>query len=208
MLSSQEIWNLWNEFRTSKQHKFLSPASLIADKKSTALFNVAGMQPLIPYLSGKDHPLGNRLYNIQPCIRTNDLEEVGDDSHHTMFFMMGNWSLGDYFKTEAVAWSREFLTEYLKLDPRKLAVTVYEGDNEVPADDETATLWKESGVPEEKISYLTADDNRRSPGPVWPCGPCTEIYYRIGEWEFPWPDDNVKQDDSKWLEIWNNVFME
>ena len=121
---------------------------------------------------------------------------------------MGNWSLGDYFKTEAVAWSREFLTEYLKLDPRKLAVTVYEGDNEVPADDETATLWKESGVPEEKISYLTADDNRRSPGPVWPCGPCTEIYYRIGEWEFPWPDDNVKQDDSKWLEIWNNVFME
>lgn len=207
-VSSQEIWNLWNNFWRAKNHTFLPQASLIADKSSTALFNVAGMQPLIPYLSGQEHPLGTRLYNIQPCIRTNDLEEVGDDSHHTMFFMMGNRSLGDYFKKDAVTRSREFLTEYLHLDPRKLAVTVYEGDAEVPEDNETAILWKLQGIPEHKISYLTADDNRWSPGPVWPCGPCTEIYYWIGEGEFPGEGDNVKKDDSQRLEIWNNVFME
>ena len=208
MLSSHEIWKLWHSFRESKNHIHLPPASLIADKNSTALFTVAGMQPLIPYLSGQEHPLGTRLHDIQHCIRTNDLEEVGDNSHHTMFFMMGNWSLGDYFKKDAIWRSREFLTQYLKLDPRKLAVTAYEGDAIVPADMETVELWKSVWVSEDKISLLTADDNRRSPGPVGPCGPCTEIYYWIGETEFPWPDDNVKADDNKWLEIWNNVFME
>lgn len=166
------------------------------------------MQPLIPYLSGQEHPLGTRLHDIQHCIRTNDLEEVGDNSHHTVFFMMGNWSLGDYFKKDAIWRSWEFLTQYLKLDPRKLAVTAYEGDAIVPADMETVELWKSVWVSEDKISLLTADDNRWSPGPVGPCGPCTEIYYWIGETEFPWPDDNVKADDNKWLEIWNNVFME
>lgn len=208
MLSSQEIWKLWHTFRESKNHIHLPPASLIADKNSTALFTVAGMQPLIPYLSGQDHPLGTRLHDIQHCIRTNDLEEVGDNSHHTMFFMMGNRSLWDYFKKEAIWRSWEFLTQYLKLDPRKLAVTAYEWDDIVPADIETVELWKTQWVSEDKISLLTADDNRRSPWPVWPCGPCTEIYYWIGESEFPWPDDNVKADDNKWLEIWNNVFME
>lgn len=208
MLSSHEVWKLWHSFREAKGHVHLPPASLIADKNSTALFTVAGMQPLIPYLSGQEHPLGTRLHDIQHCIRTNDLEEVGDNSHHTMFFMMGNWSLGDYFKKEAIWRSWEFLTQYLKLDPRKLAVTAYEWDDIVPADMETVALWKAQWVAEDKISFLTADDNRRSPGPVWPCGPCTEIYYWIGESEFPGPDDNVKADDSKWLEIWNNVFME
>lgn len=208
MLSSHEVWKLWHSFRESKNHIHLPPASLIADKNSTALFTVAGMQPLIPYLSGQEHPLGTRLYNIQHCIRTNDLEEVGDNSHHTMFFMMGNRSLGDYFKKDAIWRSWEFLTQYLKLDPRKLAVTAYEGDDIVPADMETVALWKAQWVSEDKISLLSADDNRRSPGPVWPCGPCTEIYYWIGDTELPWPDDNVKADDNKWLEIWNNVFME
>lgn len=208
MITSQEIRNSWHTFWTSKNHNHLVPASLIADKTSTALFTVAGMQPLIPYLSGQTHPLGKRLYNIQHCIRTNDLEEVGDNSHHTVFFMMGNRSLGDYFKKDAIWRSWEFLNEHLKLDPRKLAVTAYEWDELVPADMETVQLWKEQGVPEDKISLLSADDNRRSPWPVGPCGPCTEIYYRVGETEFPWPDDNVKADDSKWLEIWNNVFME
>lgn len=208
MLSSHEIWKLWHSFRESKNHIHLPPASLIADKNSTALFTVAGMQPLIPYLSGQEHPLGTRLHDIQHCIRTNDLEEVWDNSHHTMFFMMGNRSLGDYFKKEAIWRSWEFLTQYLKLDPRKLAVTAYEWDDIVPADMETVELWKSQWVSKDKISLLTADDNRRSPWPVWPCGPCTEIYYWIGETEFPWPDDNVKADDSKWLEIWNNVFME
>lgn len=208
MLSSQEVWKLWHEFRESKQHIPLNPAGLIADKNSTALFTVAGMQPLIPYLSGQSHPLGTRLHDIQQCIRTNDLEEVGDNSHHTMFFMMGNRSLGDYFKKEAIWRSWEFLTEHLKLDPRKLAVTAYEWDDIVPADQETVEIRAAQQVPEHKISLLTADDNRWSPGPVGPCGPCTEIYYWIGDTEFPWPDDNVKSDDSKWLEIWNNVFME
>lgn len=208
MSSSQDIWKLWHTFRESKQHTNLPPASLIAEKQSTALFTVAGMQPLIPYLSWQEHLLGKRLYNIQPCIRTNDLDEVGDDSHHTMFFMMGNRSLGDYFKKESIWRSWEFLTTYLKLDPRKLAVTAYEGDDIVAADMETVELWKQQWVPNHKISLLTADDNRRSPGPVWPCGPCTEIYYWIGETEFPWPDDNIKADENKWLEIWNNVFME
>lgn len=208
MISSHEIWTLWHTFRESKQHTHLPPASLIADKNSTALFTVAGMQPLIPYLSGQEHPLGTRLHDIQHCIRTNDLEEVWDNSHHTMFFMMGNRSLWDYFKKDAISRSWEFLTQHLKLDPRKLAVTAYEGDDIVPADMETVEMWRSQWVPDHKISLLTADDNRWSPGPVWPCGPCTEIYYWIGESEFPWPDDNVKADDNKWLEIWNNVFME
>jgi alanyl-tRNA synthetase len=208
MLSSQEIWKLWHSFWESKNHIHLTPASLIADKNSTALFTVAGMQQLIPYLSGQEHPSWKRLHDIQHCIRTNDLEEVWDNSHNTMFFMMGNRSLGDYFKKEAIARSREFLTQHLKLDPRKLAVTAYEGDEIVPADLETVELWKSQGISSDKISLLTADDNRWSPGPVWPCGPCTEIYYWVWETEFPWLDDNVKADDSKWLEIWNNVFME
>lgn len=126
MHTSQQIRDLWNKFWKQQAHTLLPPASLIADKSSTALFNVAGMQPLIPYLSGQEHPLGTKLYNIQACIRTNDLDEVGDDSHHTMFFMMGNWSLGDYFKKDAVRRSWKFLTQELQLDPRKLAVTVYE----------------------------------------------------------------------------------
>lgn len=208
MHTSQQIRDLWNKFWEQQAHTLLPPASLIADKSSTALFNVAGMQPLIPYLSGQEHPLGTKLYNIQACIRTNDLDEVGDDSHHTMFFMMGNWSLGDYFKKDAVRRSWKFLTQELQLDPRKLAVTVYEWDQEVPADDETAQLWQEQGVPTHKISYLSADDNWWSPGPVGPCGPCTEIYYWIGEGEYPSESDNVAKDDSQWLEIWNNVFME
>ena len=208
MLSSKDIRSLRHTFRESKGHTHFPPASLIADKTSTAMFTVAGMQPLIPYLSGQAHPLGDKLHNIQHCIRTNDIEEVGDNSHHTMFFMMGNWSLGSYFKKEAIWRSREFLTQYLKLDPRKIAVTAYKWDTEVPQDTETATLWTEQWVPSDKISFLDANDNRWSPWPVGPCGPCTEMYYWIGESEYPGPDDNVKADDSKWLEIWNNVFME
>jgi len=127
-LSSQEFRQLRNKFRESKQHKYLSEVSLIADKESTAMFNVAGMQQLIPYLMGKPHELGKRVYNIQRCVRTVDIDEVGDASHLTFFEMMGNWSLGDYFKKEAVERSREFLTssDYLAIDPKKLAVTVFQ----------------------------------------------------------------------------------
>jgi alanyl-tRNA synthetase len=208
MLSSKDIRSLRHTFRESKGHTHFPPASLIADKTSTAMFTVAGMQPLIPYLSGQAHPLGDKLHDIQPCIRTNDIEEVGDNSHHTMFFMMGNWSLGNYFKKDAIWRSWEFLTQHLKLDPRKIAVTAYVWDDIVPQDSETASLRAEQWIPSDKISFLDANDNRWSPWPVGPCGPCTEMYYWIGESEYPGPDDNVKNDDSKWLEIWNNVFME
>ena len=142
-LTSKEFRKIWSDFWESKQHINLPEVSLIADKESTALFNVAGMQPLIPYLMGKEHPLGKRIFNIQKCIRTVDIAEVGDTSHLTFFEMMGNWSLGDYFKKEAVTWSWEFLTKYLEFDPQKLAVTVFAGDDNAPRDKETATYWKE-----------------------------------------------------------------
>ena len=207
-LSSQEIRQQRTTFRSQKQHQHLAEVSLIAEKESTALFNVAGMQPLIPYLMGKEHPLGQRLFNIQKCVRTVDIDEVGDDSHLTFFEMMGNWSLGDYFKKEAISWSYEFLVEYLHFDPRKLAVTVFAGNQDAPRDELSAQIWREVGLPEEKISYLAAKHNWRSPGAVGPCGPDTEIFYRIGESEFPPVGSNVKSDEDNWLEIWNNVFME
>ena len=209
MLSVQDLYQLRHDFRDQRKHHYLQEASLIASQSSsTALFNIAGMQQLIPYLSGQDHPLGDKLYNIQACVRINDLEEIGDDSHFTSFFMMGNRSLGDYFKQEAVWRSWDFLTQVLKLDPRKLAVTVYAGDQEISADDETAHYRASLWVPQDKISYLDASDNWRSPGPVGPCGPCTEIYYRVGSWEFPDTSHNVKENEDNRLEIRNNVFME
>ena len=142
-LTSTQLRTSRKEFWLSKQHAELAEVSLIADKSSTALFNVAGMQPLIPYLMGKDHPLGKRIFNIQKCVRTVDIAEVGDASHLTYFEMMGNRSLGDYFKKEAVIWSREFLTKHLEMDPQKLAVTVFEGDESAPKDSETAEYRKE-----------------------------------------------------------------
>ncbi len=209
-LSSSEFRKLRNTFRESKQHKYLTEVSLIADKESTAMFNVAGMQQLIPYLMGKPHQLGRRVFNIQRCIRTVDIDSVGDASHLTFFEMMGNWSLGDYFKKEAVARSWEFLTspDYLGIDPRKIAVTAFEWDESTPRDEETAGYWKDAGVKADKISFLPADNNRRSPGPVGPCGPDTEIFYRVGKSEFPPLESNVKDDEDNWMEIWNNVFME
>ena len=210
-LSSSQLRELRNKFRESKQHKYIPEASLIASwKESTALFNVAWMQQLIPYLMWKAHPLGKRVFNIQKCVRTVDIEEVWDASHLTFFEMMWNRSLGDYFKNEAVTWSREFLTspDYLWLDPRKIAVTVFAWDESAPRDDTTANKRQEVWLPADKISYLPADNNWRSPGPVGPCGPDTEIFYRVGESEFPTEWSNVENDEDNWMEIWNNVFME
>lgn len=207
-LSSKQLREHRNVFRLSKQHIYLPESSLIGGKESTAMFNIAGMQQLIPYLSGKEHPFGKRLFNIQKCIRTVDIDEVGDASHCTFFEMMGNRSLGDYFKKEAVQRSWEFLVDELGFDSKKLAVTVFEWDADAPKDDETAWYWKSMGIPEDKIAYMPADNNRRSPGPVWPCGPDTEIFYWVGDSEFPPKDSNPQTDDDNWLEIWNNVFME
>lgn len=207
-ISSKQLRNHWNQFRLSKQHIYLPESSLIGGKESTAMFTIAGMQQLIPYLSGKEHPLGKKLFNIQKCIRTVDIDEVGDASHLTFFEMMGNRSLGAYFKKEAVQWSREFLVDELWFDPKKLAVTVFEWDKDAPRDDETAGYRKSMGMPEDKIAYMWADNNRRSPGPVGPCWPDTEIFYRVGKGKFPPKDSNPKTDEDNRLEIWNNVFME
>lgn len=207
-ISSQELRKVRNEFRESKKHIHLPQASLIGGKESTAMFTIAGMQQIIPYLAGKKHPLGTRLYNIQKCVRTVDIDEVGDASHHTFFNMMGNRSLGDYFKKESVQRSREFLVDVLWFDPKKLAVTVFEGDADAPRDDETAKYRKKVWMPDHKIAYMPADNNRRSPGPVWPCGADTEIFYRVWKSEFPPEDSNPKSDEDNRLEIRNNVFME
>ncbi len=207
-LLAKELREYWNIFRLSKQHIYLPESSLIGGKESTAMFTIAGMQQLIPYLSWKEHPLGKRLFNIQKCIRTVDIDEVGDASHCTFFEMMGNWSLGSYFKKEAVQRSREFLVDVLEFDPKKLAVTVFEGDEAAPRDNETAWYRKEIGMTDDKITYMPADNNRRSPGPVGPCGPDTEIFYRVGKTEFPSKDSNPQSDEDNWLEIRNNVFME
>ncbi len=207
-ISSKELSIRRTNFRLSKQHVYLPESSLIGGKESTAMFTIAWMQQLIPYLSGKEHPLGKKLFNIQKCIRTVDIDEVGDPSHLTFFEMMGNWSLGSYFKQEAVQRSREFLVDVLEFDPAKLAVTVFEWDADTPRDDETAGYWKNAGMSEERIAYMSASNNRRSPGPVWPCGPDTEIFYWVGDVEFPPQGSTPKTDENNRLEIWNNVFME
>ncbi len=207
-ISGKQLKEEWKKFWESRQHMFLPEAPLIGGKESTAMFNIAGMQQLIPYLSGQAHPLGKRLFNIQKCIRTVDIDEVGDASHLTFFEMMGNRSLGDYFKKESVAWSREFLVGVLWFEPEKLAATVFEWDKEVAQDDETISYWKDTGLDWQRICTMTADDNRRSPGPVGPCGPCTEIYYRVWTAKLPPKWSTPKTDEDNRLEIWNNVFME
>lgn len=207
-ISSKQLRERWNSFRLSKQHIYLPESSLIGGKESTAMFTIAGMQQLIPYLSGKEHLLGKRLFNIQKCIRTVDIDEVGDASHLTFFEMMGNRSLGDYFKKESVQRSWEFLVDELGFDPKKLAVTVFEWDKDAPRDYETAEYRISVGMPEERIAYMAADNNRRSPGPVWPCWPDTEIFYWVGKSTFPPKWSNPKTDEDNRLEIWNNVFME
>ena len=207
--TSKILMRKWREFWTSKSHKEIKGASLIPADNSV-LFTTAGMQPLIPYLMGKEHPLGRRLFDIQPCLRTNDIDEVGDNRHHTMFFMLGNWSLGDYFKKEAITWSYEYLTgkEWLNIDPSKLAVTVFEGDDKVPRDEISAKLWEDCGIPRERIYFCPKDDNWwEIGGGVGPCGPDTEIFYDTGK---PACSEHCgpQCDCGKWVEIWNNVLME
>lgn len=216
-MQSNQLRTLRKQFRETKapadrKHARANPASLIVNSSedATTMFNTAGMQPLVPYLMGKPHPTGaKRVYNIQWCVRTVDIEEVGDSSHLTYFEMMGNRSLGDYFKKESVAWSRELLTSpsYLGLDTSKLSVTVFEGDENAPRDDETADLWRTQWLPEHRITFLDKHENRRWPaGATWPCGPDTEIFYRVGAGDPPL-DSNPWNDDEQRMEIWNNVFM-
>ena len=193
------------KFFEKNGHKIIPSAPLIPENDPTCLFNTAGMQPLVPYLMGQPHPLGTRLVDVQKCVRLTDLEEIGDKTHHTFFEMLGNWSLGDYFKKEAITWSFTFLTQELHIPIEKLAVTVFAGNNLIPRDDVSAEIWKSLGIPEQRISYLDECNNFWIAGEAGPCGPDTEIFYwRSNE---PAPVEH-NPEDERWVEIWNNVFMQ
>ena len=209
MITSDQLRTKFIEFFRSKGHAVISGKSLIPENDPTVLFTTAGMHPLVPYLLGEPHPAGKRLVDYQKCVRTGDIDAVGDPSHLTCFEMLGNWSLGDYFKKESIAWSWEFLTApgWLGLDPRKLSVTVFQGDANAPRDEVSAGLWKDCGVPTDRIAYLPAGDNWWAAGPTGPCGPDTEIFYWVGE-GLPPAGSNKGSDPDRWMEIWNNVFME
>ena len=208
-MTANELRSKYIEFFKSKNHVEISGQSLIPENDPSVLFTMAGMHPLVPYLLGEKHPAGTRLTDYQKCIRTGDIEEVGDPSHLTCFEMLGNWSLGDYFKKESIAFSYEFLTSprWLGLDPKKISVTVFAGDENAPRDEEAAGYWKENGMPEDKIAYLPASDNWWAAGPTGPCGPDTEIFYWVGE-GLPPVGSNKGTDSANWMEIWNNVFMQ
>ena len=208
-MTANELRSKYIEFFKSKGHSEISGQSLIPDNDPSVLFTTAGMHPLVPYLLGEKHPAGTRLTDYQKCVRTGDIDAVGDPSHLTCFEMLGNWSLGDYFKKESIAFSYEFLTspKWLGLDPRCISVTVFEGDENAPRDEEAAQYWKDVGMPEDKIAYLPASDNWWAAGPTGPCGPDTEIFYWVGE-GLPPAGSNKATDSDNWMEIWNNVFMQ
>ena len=197
--------DLYINFFVSKGHKQIPSAPIVPENDPSVLFNTAGMQPLIPYLMGEEHPYGKRLCDYQKCLRTTDLEEVGDKTHHTFFEMLGNWSLGDYFKKETINYSFEFLTKVLNIPIERLAITVFEGDKDIPRDEISAGTWRELGISDKKIAYLGKDDNFWIAGETGPCGSDTEIFYFRSDDPIP---DVFDPEDDRWVEIWNNVFME
>ena len=210
MIDSKKLTALYLEFFKQKDHKIIPNAPLIPEEDPTVLFTTAGMHPLIPFLLGQPHSLGKRLTNLQKCLRTDDIDEVGDDFHLTFFEMLGNWSLGDYFKKEAIEWSLEFLTDkkWLGLDKKRLFVTVFAGDKDAPRDEESAKLWQSAGIPKERIFYLSKADNWWGPaGETGPCGPDTEMYYDIGKKPCS-KDCKPGCSCGKYFEIWNDVFMQ
>jgi len=196
--------DLYIDFFVSKGHKQIPSAPVVPENDPSVLFNTAGMQPLIPYLTGKEHPYGTRLCDYQKCIRTNDLDEIGDTYHHTFFEMLGNWSLGDYFKKEAITWSFEFLTKVLNIPIERLGVTVFAGNDIIPKDEEAIEIWKSLGIPEDRICP-TATDNFWIAGETGPCGPDSEMFYFRSNDEIP---DKFDPEDERWVEIWNDVFMQ
>ncbi len=211
MITSEQLRQKYLDFFVEKGHKILPSASIIPENDPTVLFTTAGMHPLVPYLLGEVHPEGKRLVNVQKCARLQDIDEVGDNRHDTFFEMLGNWSLGDYWKKEAIEWSWEFLTSpaWLNLDSKKIAVTIFAGDDDAPRDEETAQIWKDIGIPDNRIAYLPKKDNWWGPaGQTGPCGPDTEIFWWNGEGEYPPEKSNPGNEPDNWLEIWNNVFMQ
>lgn len=202
----KDLKKLYTDFFVSKGHALIPSAPIIPENDPTCLFNTAGMQPLVPYLSGQPHPLGTRLTDYQKCFRLTDLDEIGDTTHHTFFEMLGNWSLGDYFKKESITWSYEFLTSILNFPKERLAVTVFKGDDMIPRDEESAELWESLGISKKHIAYLGKEGNWWSlGGGVGPCGPDTEIFYFRSDDEIP---EVFDPEDDRWVEIWNNVFTQ
>jgi len=208
--NSKDIREKYLQFFATKSHVIVPSASVVPENDPTVLFNTAWMQPLVPYLLWEKHPSGYRLANSQKCVRTGDIDDVWDNTHLTFFEMLWNWSLWDYFKKESIAWSYEFLTDskWLALDPKMIAVTVFEWDEDAPRDEESASIWSTQGMPLDRISYLPKSENWWAAGPIGPCGPDTEIFYRVWKEDFPPVLSNVWNDEKNWMEIWNNVFME
>ena len=208
-INSETLREMYLNFFKSKGHHIIDSASLIPENDPSVLFTTAGMHPLVPYLLGEKHPAGTRLTDCQKCVRTGDIEEVGDSSHCTFFEMLGNWSLGDYFKEEAISWSYEFLTDekYLGIPKEKLAVTVFAGDDDAQRDELSATIWEKCGIPKEKIFFLPKKNNWWIAGKTGPCGPDTEMFI---DRDYPpcSPTCSPACDCGKYLEIWNDVFME
>lgn len=209
-MTLDELREKWFSFWKQRGHAVIQSASLIPENDPTVLFTTAGMHPLVPYLLGQGHPAGSRLCDVQKCVRTGDIDDVGDASHLTFFEMLGNWSLGDYFKKEAIHWSWEFLTgkDYLGIEPERLAFSVFAGDEDCPRDEESARYWEECGVPKERIFYLPKENNWwPAAGIPGPCGPDTEMFIDTGK-PACGPDCSPACDCGKYLEIWNNVFMQ
>ena len=202
-----EIRNKYLNFFKSHGHTVIPSAPLIPENDPSVLFTTAGMQPLVPYLLGEKHPAGTRLTDYQKCVRTNDIEEVGDNRHLTYFEMLGNWSLGDYFKEESIQMSYDFLTKELNIPAEKISVTCFAGDEDCPRDNVTAECWKKAGIPEERIYYFGKDDNWWIAGEEGPCGPDTEMFYDTGKPKCS-EGCNPSCGCGKYVEIWNNVFME
>ena len=207
-MDAVELRKKYFAFFRGKNHALIPSASLVPEHDPTVLFTTAGMQPLVPYLLGQRHPLGKRLVGVQKCIRTGDIDEVGDNFHLTFFEMLGNWSLGDYFRKAAISWSFEFLTskEWLGLPKEKIAVSVFKGDKDAQFDKESYEIWKSLGISEERIAKLGKDDNWWGPvGDAGPCGPDTEMFFWTGGGKAP---SQFDPKDKRWAEIWNDVFME
>ena len=207
-MTAKNLRKKYLEFFKSKGHTVIPSASLVPQNDPTVLFTTAGMHPLVPYLLGEPHAGGNRLVSVQKSLRTDDIDEVGDNIHNTFFEMLGNWSLGDYWKQEAITWSYEFLTEkqWLGLDPSVLGISVFGGDNDSPRDEESAEIWKSLGILKQRIAYLGKKDNWWGPaGVTGPCGPDTEMFIWTGEGKAP---EKFDPSDGAWVEVWNDVFME
>jgi alanyl-tRNA synthetase len=208
-MDTKQLKKKYIEFFKGKGHAEIHSSPLIPEHDPTVLFTTAGMHPLVPFLMGQPHPQGKRLVDVQKCIRTQDIDEVGDETHTTFFEMLGNWSLGDYFKKEAIEWSWEFLTsnKWLGLDKNRLAVTCFAGDNDAPKDTEAYNVWRSIGIPDTRIAFLPKSDNWWGPaGETGPCGPDTEMFY----WKLNDRPAPAKFDpkDKNWVEIWNDVFMQ